>query len=264
MFNNFKNICKLLLLLIINNIIHSYKYHLNNLLSTTKQRNNRILLTSYCTFRNDNTYIHNMNKVIPSTEQSRIFKSNKTFKTLSFLMIYINLYTIQNVYSDDKIINNQFNNDLLSDEIEVIIDSDPIGIGLIELKYKNNKRIIINSIKEYANNNIKLLLKKNMILLSINNINIEGKDLDYVLNMIKETIKPFKFIFRDNLLFYQLIKNPIDHISNSNNNNNNRVIYKTCLLNNNQIKDKQILTVEKIKVIKIINSIIFIIYIIYY
>jgi hypothetical protein len=96
--------------------------------------------------------------------------------------------------------------ELKSDEFAVTINSDVIGIGLVEKKYKDRIRVFINSIKDdLADPSIQQNVKPKMILIGVNQEPVEGFPIDRVFTILKQAPRPLVLRFRDPLRFFQLL-----------------------------------------------------------
>lgn len=138
---------------------------------------------------------------------------------------------------------------LMSDEFELIVDSEPIGLGLVATEYKQFGRIVVKSIKEYAPENVKSRVREGMVLIGIDGMSIEGSStLEEVYLQIKNAAKPIRLMFRDPLLFYQLVQGDADTAQNSSAGMQGRVLYTTSLLPRKGLFPQQILSVERISV----------------
>ena len=110
---------------------------------------------------------------------------------------------------------------LPSDEYIVrISEKSKLGIGLVEINYKQQyRRVIVNSIKDDAVSSIKQNVEKDDIIVQINGRNTEGISKDEVYNILKEeNHPPFSIVFRRPSRFYSLLDSSIngdimDHIT---------------------------------------------------
>jgi hypothetical protein len=94
---------------------------------------------------------------------------------------------------------------LKSDEIELFINNVQLGLGLVEKEYQNYIRVIINSIKAEANEDIKTLVKKGMIIVAVNDKNVEGIGLQQLSKYIAALPRPFRLVLRDPDAFFKLL-----------------------------------------------------------
>ena len=110
---------------------------------------------------------------------------------------------------------------LPSDEYIVrISEKSKLGIGLVEINYKQQyRRVIVNSIKDDAVSSIKQNVEKDDIIVQINGRNTEGISKDEVYNILQEeNHPPFSIVFRRPSRFYSLLDSSIngdimDHIT---------------------------------------------------
>jgi hypothetical protein len=138
---------------------------------------------------------------------------------------------------------------LMSDEFELLVDSEPIGLGLVATEYKQFGRIVVKSIKEYAPENVKSRVREGMVLIGIDGRSIEGSStLEEVYLQIKNAAKPIRLMFRDPQLFYQLVQGDSDTAQNSSAEPQGRALYTTSLLPRKGLFPQQILSVERINV----------------
>ena len=142
---------------------------------------------------------------------------------------------------------------LMSDEFELLVDSEPIGLGLVATEYKQFSRIVVKSIKEYAPENVQSRVREGMVLIGINGGSIEGSStLEEVYLQIKNAAKPIRLLFRDPQLFYQLVQGQVqgdaDAAQNSSAEPQGRALYTTSLLPRKGQFPQQILSVERINV----------------
>lgn len=104
---------------------------------------------------------------------------------------------------------------LQSDELDVVIEKEPIGLGLVELEYKKAYRIIVKSIKEYAAEATKAQVKPGMIIVAVNDRFVEGLPLEEVYKVLKQETSAsesakyrFKLRMRDPNAFFQQLSDP--------------------------------------------------------
>ena len=150
-------------------------------------------------------------------------------------------------------INSEATSVLMSDEFELLVDSEPIGLGLVATEYKQFSRIVVKSIKEYAPENVQSRVREGMVLIGINGGSIEGSStLEEVYLQIKNATKPIRLLFRDPQLFYQLVQGQVqgdaDAAQNSSAEPQRRALYTTSLLPRKGQFPQQILSVERINV----------------
>jgi len=141
---------------------------------------------------------------------------------------------------------------LMSDEFELLVDSEPIGIGLVSTEYKQFGRITVKSVKEYAPDSVKSRVIEGMLLIAIDGRSIEGSStLEEVYLQIKNAPKPIRLVFRDPQLFYKLVQGDADaakeHDSSAQQPQES-VLYTTSLLPRKGLFPQQILGVERINV----------------
>lgn len=145
---------------------------------------------------------------------------------------------------------------LMSDEFELLVDSEPIGLGLVTTEYKQFGRIVVKSIKEYAPDNVQSRVREGMVLIGIDGRSIEGSStLEEVYLQIKNAAKPIRLMFRDPQLFYQLVQGDAaadSVVQNSSTEPQGRVLYTTSLLPRKGLFPQQILSVERINVVSYI------------
>eukprot|EP01031_Cornospumella_fuschlensis_P025366 gene25366-30631_t len=97
---------------------------------------------------------------------------------------------------------------VISDEVSVSIQSPYLGIGLQELRYKNNYRVVVSNIKENAASEVQQKLREGMILTEVNQLDIEGYSIDQVAKALKSDTRPIQLTFRDpDVLFKCLVAN---------------------------------------------------------
>eukprot|EP01031_Cornospumella_fuschlensis_P024350 gene24350-29433_t len=86
---------------------------------------------------------------------------------------------------------------VIGDEVSVSIQSPFLGIGLQELRYKNNYRVVVSNIKENAASEVQQKLRERIILTEVNQLDVEGYNLDQVAKALKSDTRPIHLTFRD-------------------------------------------------------------------
>jgi len=98
---------------------------------------------------------------------------------------------------------------LKSDEIEVLIESEPLGLGLVEVQYKGSARTVIKSIKDYAAEATRAAVRPGLVVVSVNGQSVEGLSLDEVYRSLKGADKPLRLVLRDPDLFFKQLSAPL-------------------------------------------------------
>lgn len=92
---------------------------------------------------------------------------------------------------------------LKSDEIEVDVLSQRLGLGLAEINYKNSVRVVVQSIKDYADDTIKSAVKPGMIIVSVSGMNVEGRNGNQIVEDVRAAPRPMRLVFRDPSIFFE-------------------------------------------------------------
>jgi hypothetical protein len=65
-------------------------------------------------------------------------------------------------------------NSLLSDEVEVVVRGDYLGLGLVDVSYGGAYRVTVQSIKNDAEASVASAVRPGMVLVSVNGDSVEG------------------------------------------------------------------------------------------
>eukprot|EP01041_Mallomonas_annulata_P007408 gene7408-15130_t len=83
------------------------------------------------------------------------------------------------------------------DEIEVDFLTDYLGLGLLEVNYRQSRRVIVQSIKSDSESSTMPQIKAGMIIISIGDKVVEGLPLSEVAAAARLAPRPFKMVLRD-------------------------------------------------------------------
>ena len=70
-----------------------------------------------------------------------------------------------------------------------MIESNLLGLGLAEMRYKNSLRVIVKDVKANADEVVKQLVKPGMILVSVQGMNVEGLPGKRVVEEVKTVLQ---------------------------------------------------------------------------
>lgn len=89
-----------------------------------------------------------------------------------------------------------------SDEFDVEIRTEFLGLSLAEIKKDDNILVTVQSIRDDADMMIKQVIRPGMILIAIGDNVVEGYSGKEVVNLFKSISKPTQLTFRDPVLFF--------------------------------------------------------------
>ena len=92
---------------------------------------------------------------------------------------------------------NAVGNSLRSDEIQLDLTGDYLGLGLLLEDYKGVSRVVVSSVKDDAPTNCKNVVKPGFVLVSVGSINVEKMPLTEVASTLKSARRPVRLVFRD-------------------------------------------------------------------
>ena len=110
----------------------------------------------------------------------------------SILTGFMTLTTVRAVNADSRT-----GNSLRSDEIQLDLTDDYLGLGLLLEDYKGVSRVVVSSIKDDAPTNCKNVVKPGFVLVSVGSINVEKMPLTEVAVTLKNARRPVRLVFRD-------------------------------------------------------------------
>lgn len=91
---------------------------------------------------------------------------------------------------------------LNSDEIEINITGNYIGLSLTDVKYKESLRVRIDDVKSDAEEVLNKV-RPGYFIVSVNGASVEGLSRVKIAEKIKEASRPLRLVFRDPKLFVQ-------------------------------------------------------------
>jgi hypothetical protein len=125
---------------------------------------------------------------------------------------------------------------LRSDELEVVVEGDYVGLGLKEESYGGSLRVVVQSIKNDAEASVVSRTRPGMILVSLNGESVEGLSRNTVAAKVKDAKRPLTLVLRDpGLFFSKLNSTSVDAFSGD--------VVDTCVA-----ADGQVLMVERVEV----------------
>lgn len=110
----------------------------------------------------------------------------------SLLTGFMTLASVQAVNADSRA-----GNSLRSDEIQLELTGDYLGLGLLLEDYKSVSRVVVSSVKDDAPTNCKNVVKPGFVLVSVGSINVEKMPLTDVAATLKSARRPVRLVFRD-------------------------------------------------------------------
>jgi len=93
--------------------------------------------------------------------------------------------------------------DLMSDEVEVKVDGQYLGLSLSDVKYKESTRVQVDAVKPDAERDVVGKIRPGFIVVSVNGASVEGVNRERVAERIKEAPRPIKLVCRNPRLFFQ-------------------------------------------------------------
>lgn len=91
---------------------------------------------------------------------------------------------------------------LKSDEIEVNIENEFLGLKLKELKVEDNILVTVQGVTENADPLVRQIVTPGMIIVKVGDVSVEGYTGKEVVNVFKSITKPTKLVLRDPLMFF--------------------------------------------------------------
>ena len=108
----------------------------------------------------------------------------------SVLTGFMTIASVQAVNAADKT--------LRSDEVQIELKDDYLGLGLLLDEYKGVSRVVVSSVKDDAPINCKNVVKPGFILVSVGSVYVEKMPLTAVAATLKSSPRPVRLVFRDN------------------------------------------------------------------
>ena len=110
----------------------------------------------------------------------------------SVLTGLLTLTSVQAVNADSRT-----GNSLHSDEVQIELSGEYLGLGLLLDVCKGVSRVVVSSIKDDAPTNCKNVVKPGFVLVSVGNVYVEKMPLTAVAATLKSVPRPVRLVFRD-------------------------------------------------------------------
>ena len=111
----------------------------------------------------------------------------------SVLTGLMTLASVQAVNADSR-----SDKSLRSDEVQIELSDDYLGLGLLLDEYKGVSRVVVSSVKDDAPSNCKNVVKPGFVLVSVGPVYVEKMPLTAVAATLKSAPRPVRLVFRDN------------------------------------------------------------------
>jgi hypothetical protein len=136
------------------------------------------------------------------TQSSFILSTTQTATKYSLTSTAKSIITASSVIFASYMTPPSYATALRSDEFDVEIRTDFLGLILSEVKVDDSILVTVQSIREDADSMLKQVIRPGMILIAIGDNVVEGYSGKEVVNLFKSISKPTQLTFRDPNLFF--------------------------------------------------------------